>query len=138
MGEIVAVLVAAGPGSPLLAEGTCGARPPLVHRSSRETSRLSDSEWERLALGQWSPRGMQSGDTESALVLWWDGALVPEGWDRLQRAVRREAQPLSGHAWHPRIQRVLSEAETARCIRIVDRVVRLARDAEGRLVEVAS
>lgn len=66
MGEPVAVLVVPAKGDPggLLAAGRCGTWPPA-------SVCLGDEGW-RVGIAR-------------ALPLWWDGALVPEGWDRARR-----------------------------------------------------
>jgi len=93
--------------------------------------------------GEWSPPpSFRGGDCymcrypEEALPLWWDGALVPEGWDRLRRAIPGMADSPSDPAQHG------GPAYIVRMIEVYDaaqhgvaRVVRLAR-VDGRLVEV--
>ena len=79
MGEIKAVLLVPEPGDPhgLLAEGPCGARPPMAthYRRGWRGGKLVPSCAEDHA------------DTFTyALVLAWDGEPVPEGVDRLARA----------------------------------------------------
>jgi hypothetical protein len=121
MGKIVAVLLVPADGDPggLLAAGRCSLATPAC------CSEYGRAGW---MVGLWP--------ASAALPLWWDGALVPEGWDRLQREVHREAQPLTWHMWRPRLARVLVEAETAVCVGLASRVVRLVH-LDGRLVEMA-
>lgn len=117
MSEIVAVL-AVSDGS-LLHEGPCGAKPPVV-------SVDPDVGW-----GNWW------GGHPRALPLWWNGALVPEGWDR---AVRVFEAWVKGEI--PNLPRspALDNCDfmAAALVRadLASRVVRLAR-VDGRLVEVA-
>ena len=58
---------------------------------------------------------------------------MPDGWDRLQRAVRRHAQPISNHLYHPTVRQVLIEAETAVCVGVASRV-ELVDLVDGKLV----
>jgi hypothetical protein len=78
-------------------------------------------------------------DYPEALPLWWDGALVPEGWDRARRAWSHAPghTPLGvGH----RFEVSLDQAEMVGLdlvqLGLASRVVRLAR-VDGRLVEVS-
>lgn len=119
--EIVAVLVVPAEGDPggLLAPGACGSVPP--------------SAWvRRYGRGaRWTP-GLSGHRTPGdALPLWWDGALVPEGWDR----ARRVGISVWNNEPNPDLGTVLVCA-TSLCDRGWGaRVVRLAR-VDGRLVEV--
>lgn len=65
------LLVPTEAGAALRLTGRCGSSPPMAHRSRRD--------------GSWSSRGDWCDTEESALPLRWDGALVPEGWDRARR-----------------------------------------------------
>ena len=86
MSEIHAVLLVPAEGDPhgLLADGPCGARPPVVYRSRGCGVGHSDS---------WQPHDefVRRGECymcdypDEALVLFWDGKLVPEGLDRAAR-----------------------------------------------------
>ena len=152
MSDIVAVLVVAAEGDPggLLAPGRCGAQPPMVHRAVRELYTGTDLTWERLQLGDWSTLGSVGASTESALPLWWDGQLVPEGWDRARRVLwtrGRHIHPAHHYVVHAiEVESLDLETEGAStsaqwlAVELVrqgfgSRVVRLAR-ADGRLVEV--
>ena len=77
--------------------------------------------------------GLISGSDLRALPLWWDGALVPEGWDRLMR--RYSAARDEAGEW-PMLDDVLATASDLVAAGLASRVVRLAR-VEGRLVEVS-
>ncbi len=76
----------------------------------------------------------------NALPLWWDGALVPEGWDRLRRVWLASTghTPLAiGHrSIVTRDQAEMMALDVVR-LGLATRVVRLARDADDRLVEVS-
>lgn len=40
----------------------------------------------------------------AALPLWWDGALVPEGWDRARRSIRPLVEHLDAYIqWRPTV-----------------------------------
>lgn len=131
-----AVLVVPAEGDPggLLAAGPCGSAPPAVYRIPGE---------------DWQPGLAPKPDRPPpkilrfALPLWWDGALVPEGWDRARRvygvscadypdviADRAYDTPLPG------MQRLQALADMLVSHGLVaSRVVRLAL-VDGRLVEV--
>ena len=129
MSDIVAVLVVPAEGDPggLLADGVAGSSPPYV------------------GLGPAYEPGRPGGEPEWALPLWWDGALVPEGYDRARRVVAGtlSAPGLVGgdsavRAWLRDLGESLADAErlaaeVAECG--YGSVVRLAR-VDGRLVEV--
>lgn len=92
MGDLVvrAILLVpqAGALPGLLAEGPCGARPPLVYRELNVEQRYDAATIARLRLGNWSERGQRASDVEAALVLAWRGAVVPDGRDRAARILR--------------------------------------------------
>lgn len=125
----VAVLVVPAKGDPggLLAYGRrmpVGAQGPTTltaHVSATFAARPP-------SVTAWGP---ESALWPSALPLWWDNALVPEGWDRLNRAIDKGAWTT-----HPSVTAVLRMAEEAVSDGLASRVVVLARDASGRLVEV--
>lgn len=139
MGDIVGVLVVPADGDPggLLAEGRCSAYPRFPPACAYW--RASHQTW--CSGGG----GHHSG---AALPLWWDGALVPEGWDRARRVYlswctsngrTHEREPHFGTAqasdpdWWEMVARVGAELVRAG---LASRVVRLTRDEAGRLVEV--
>jgi hypothetical protein len=138
---IVAVLVVPAEGDPggLLARGGCEARPPLVHR---RIALITDPAY--TWLNGWRTQGSIASDVESALPLWWDGALVPEGWDRARRVYAASCADhpdvIADRAYDtpsPGMQRLLALADMLVSHGLVaSRVVRLTRDADGRLVEV--
>lgn len=68
------LLVPTEAGAALLAVGDLGAKPPVVWFHPAEGGKVRWSEW---SVGR--------NCTRAALPLWWDGALVPEGWDRAER-----------------------------------------------------
>lgn len=129
--DVVAVLVVPAPGDPggLLAPGACGARPPLVRR------------WD-TARGPWwgrhyCPEGSVVTD-DYGLPLWWDGCLVPEGWDRLRRRLRaawpgREMWP--AHMPDDPTRDMVAGYAIRIPDQLVSRVVLLTR-VDGRLVEL--
>lgn len=82
MSRVVCVLLVPAAGDPLglLAEGPCGARPPRAALDWRDHGhrRWRDASDPRY---DWPP------GTPLALVLAWDGEVVPEGVDRLYRSV---------------------------------------------------
>lgn len=166
--DIVAVLVVPAVGDPgrLTAQGVCGHRSPIVWRAPTEPhcaacgsparwspapTDQTDSCWvcsidwrhDGIVFRSWSSWSCTLSplvpQVESALPLWWDGALVPEGWDRLRRALPgMEDSPSDptqhgGPAYIERMIEVYDGDGPAR----VGRVVRLAR-VDGRLVEVES
>lgn len=125
MADPHAILLVCVPGSPLLADG-----PAL-----------------KLPVGmQWivSRRGtppVVKTDEWDALPLWWDGALVPEGWDRARRhyagSVDQEADTLSDFdrlllLFAPTADVVLRLARAIVTAGLAERVVCL--DADGREV----
>jgi hypothetical protein len=135
MSDIVAVLVVPAEGDPggLLAAGACGSIPPLVRR------------WD-TARGPWwgrhyCPEGSVVTD-DYGLPLWWDGSLVPEGWDRARRAYVAGAGAVLSH---PAVRQVeLLDPTPDQAVVLADgllyrsfasRVVRLTR-VDGRLVEL--
>jgi hypothetical protein len=123
----VAVLVVPAEGDPggLKTPGSCGSRPPLVYHDPDDgTWRDWGHVWHR-----------------AALPLWWDGALVPEGWDRARRVeetVQRSGEVLEpwpldpmrrgGARYVQLLARALVTAGLASRVVLLDRV-------DGRLVE---
>lgn len=103
MDQVIAVLVIPSEGDPggLLTEGR---KPGAGWRQYEETDPLGwfpDPPWPNIA-AYWSSTppavglGAPSDHVHTwALPLWWDGALVPEGWDRARRVV---AGSMSHHA----------------------------------------
>jgi hypothetical protein len=128
-GEIVAVLVVPAEKDPagLLAEGRCGW-PPAVAWTDHQPD-----GW------HWRVGNTRKGH---ALPLWWDGALVPEGWDRARRAwfnsvaVSHDAEAVY-EMFDPTLELMLPLADSLVGTGLASRVARLTRDAEGRLVEVS-
>ena len=145
--DIVAVLVVPAEDDPggLLRYGALGARPPVAHRfRHRDVGVWEHSVVDGLVLAR--PELWRS--QELALPLWWDGALVPEGWDRLRRvslgvsardwtrAGISLTERLGGEASpRPHWAVMVRLAEGLVPIGIASRIVRLAR-VDGRLVEV--
>lgn len=131
--DIVAVLVVPSDGDPggLLREGPCLARAPFVQRPG--------------PTAHWLPTLTFYASAEKALVLWWDGRFVPEGWLRLQlctmlvnlndpEEVQRRAQ-LPERLWQthwPTQAEALQLVEEGQRVGVVARVVCL--DSEGREV----
>lgn len=131
MSDIVAVLVIPAEGDPggLLARGRLRAMPPSVHARLRES--VDDTE-----VGVWGRPWAPQYKSESALPLWWDGALVPEGWDRAQRAANtHDTLDEDLFRVHPDFDDVDAFAGGLVECGLASRVVRLAR-VDGRLVEV--
>ena len=156
---IPAVLVVPAEGDPggLLRYGALGARPPVAHRfRHRDVGVWEHSVVDGLVLAR--PELLRS--QELALALWWDGALVPEGWDRLLRVVPdmdgspRDPTRHGGAAYVLRMLEAYNVLGDCRCSapytdgagnhvpgcaatrpRAASRIVRLAR-VDGRLVEV--
>lgn len=130
MSDVVAVILVPSKGDPgrLLATGACGAIPPLVRRW--DTGR--GPWWGR----HYCPEGSVATD-DYGLPLWWDGRLVPEGWDRFVRALLpsdgRDDRPVSRFPYLGEVFRATGAAMP----NIVEREIRLALDVGGRLVEVA-
>lgn len=79
-------------------------------------------------------RSSPTGEPRWALPLWWEGSLVPEGWDRLRRVMRAHAldqDPDAGQVrWAAAV--AVKHAPGNACARVVllDRI-------DGRLVERA-
>ena len=86
MSKVHVVLLVPAEGDPhgLLADGPCGARPPLVYRS-RGCGVGHPDTWQSHS--EFVRRGecYMCDFPEEALVLFWDGKLVPEGMDRAAR-----------------------------------------------------
>lgn len=122
------VVPLAGVGHRLIAPGRCGARAPVANRWNLPNCA---TPWES---------GYGDGSGQAALVVWWKGELVPEGWDRL----RRLWVELPGHTplqTGHQLDVTLDQAEiVARDIERFGlvRVARLSRTETGRLVEVSS
>lgn len=137
MSEVVAVLVVTKRGGHLnlLAPGPCGARPPRVV-SGHVCAYESHREWQTDEDG---PRDCyMCRHPLEALPLWWDGALVPEGWDRAARCVSWNDSGC--HVFEIGEARLACVLDGARALvrhGKASRVVLLTRDADGRLVEVS-
>lgn len=114
--EIVAVILVPVEGDPsrVLGGARCHARPPIVYFDTR------DGGWVEFPWRDNEPH---------ALPVWWDGALVPEGWDRWRRVLR--GFRMSARA-EPRLEDVVALANLAPT---AARVVCLGM-VDGRLVEV--
>lgn len=67
----IVLIPSAGDPHGLLREGRCGAKAPTVHS----------------LYGQWTDAYPREGTLPAALALWWRGEIVPEGCDRVQRAL---------------------------------------------------
>jgi hypothetical protein len=80
MNKVHAVLLAPKEGSDLLAEGPCGAKPPMAHFYQEA----------------WKP-GLHPWSIPHALVLAWEGEVVTEGMDRLYRCLG--ANPEARTVW---------------------------------------
>lgn len=81
----VLVVPPEGDGSLLLTPGAGGSLPPVAFGPFQREGAFR-SQWSigwdtQMACekGVWAEGG------ERALLLWWDGKLVPEGWDRMRR-----------------------------------------------------
>lgn len=87
MSEVKAVLLVPAEGDPhgLLKEGPCGARPPKAWRCDERYHRLEadHGRWFSMSESEAHLPALESGG--DALVLFWDGKLVPEGMDRAAR-----------------------------------------------------
>lgn len=70
------VLVSTEAGGALTATGTFGARPPLCYRAGSDEE---NSGWVPCRLS------CRYVGVTLGLLLWWDSALVPEGWDHARR-----------------------------------------------------
>ena len=113
------MLVVPAKGDPggLLARGACSSAPPICSRSWHEDHWVSRwVEWE----------------SDEALPLWWDGALVPEGWDRLVRAQRRASDSGPLYPPEPAMAWINVATTYAVWIGLASRVVLV--DADGREV----
>jgi hypothetical protein len=147
--DIVAVLVVPAEGDPcgLLAYGPCGSKPPKAHPTRRGWEEASPL----LAVPIVGTSEMASAMDGAALPLWWDEALVPEGWDRARRVAYRTQLYTEAHGgergefvdlalhdgrWAPDIVHIVEVAEAMVRAGLASRVVRLAR-VDGRLVEVS-
>ena len=138
MGETVAVLVVPAEGDPggLLSPGRCSAVPPVV-----VSGHVCVYDYHR----EWQPLGDFVGSDcymcrhpVRALPLWWDGALVPEGWDRFVRAactLAGDDRPVSRFPALADMLRAASPSPGTAASLLASRVIRLAR-VDGRLVEV--
>lgn len=132
--QVVAVLVVPAKGDPggLLTGGFFSSWPPTALR----VGTFVGVTWCATVSSQFDP------DYDRALVLWWNGSLVPEGWDRARRVYGR-------HGWDtpeydPKGQMGIADPALAGVDAIADglvrqglasRIVRLVRDESGRLLE---
>lgn len=134
--DIVAVLVVPLPGDPsgllgdVTLDGTVVSRPPRVHRPWMEdygspTGGEHHPEWAPVEYDVSCEEPPYGG-----LPVWWEGALVPDGWDRLRRHMRSHALPRD-----PEPGNVRWAALVAQDLRLIARAVFLAR-VDGRLVEI--
>lgn len=138
--DSIAVLVVPAQGDPggLLTHDQClGGSPPRVV--------LSDGQWvgayddlRHRAHVKWDG-GDFADPAQTALPLWWDNKLVPDGWDRLRRAVRQAHPWPEGRCtpYVPSIGDARDCAEHAVRLGLVSRVVLLNR-VDGRLSECLS
>ncbi len=133
MTEPWAVLVVPAAGDPggLLANGVLGATPPFVWRHvHKDGSTCWDPRCQRAWLAT---------DRQHALPLWWDGALVPEGWARFvysEDALSPYGLPRARRTFRmwPDLDTVLASAFAAERAGLASRVVLLDL-IDGRLVE---
>jgi hypothetical protein len=132
MSDIVAVLVVPAAGDPagLLTTGRCDSVPPEV-----QSGHACGHAYHR----EWKPAGEMTDcymcrHPASALPLWWDGSLVPEGWDRLNRALYRHKMAGRRSAESAEYAGIYGQLLVGKGD--ASRVVLLTRDAAGRLVEV--
>jgi len=140
MTHIVAVLVvpaAEDPGG-LLAAGLCGGRPPWCWLGGRDQPECGlwypaqpAPAWWHADDGVWDP-DMHPG----ALPLWWDGTLVPEGWDRARRVHATGPHPvrhvgLVAGRWSPNISEAFAVAADLVRQGLASRVVRLTLEEVG-------
>jgi len=116
----VAVLVVTDYYGDLLRPGPCGSRPARAYRA---------------ASGAWVDVEPLAGWTACALPLWWDGALVPEGWDRARRVHDRQSNAFQESLNH-HLDNVLGLGRALVALGFATRVVLLDR-IYGRLVERA-
>ncbi len=118
MGSVRGVLVVPADGDPggLLRCGVCATGAPA-------TASLVD--------GVWLP-ALRCDEAGTALPLWWDGTLVPEGWDRLRRVLARlgRASTYLGIESLSDVADVIRAAEYAVAAGLGARVVLV--DADGR------
>lgn len=134
---VVVVPVEGDPGG-LLAPGQCGAMPPCVRYYP-----LRASDGVGLLGPGWVSERRHIASYGSALPLWWDGALVPEGWDRVRRALfayeyRVEPEPLPRNGWwrlDPTLDFILVAANDLLATGRAARVVLLDRTSDGSVVE---
>jgi hypothetical protein len=136
--QVVAVLVIPAGGDPggLLAAGRCGGTPACVYECCPPRGPAEPLTW---TVGWWNVAGTHS---VNALPLWWDGALVPEGWDRARRVFyahgpAHDVESIKrGPGTNPPLSFVEEVAPWFVECGLASRVVRLAR-VDGRLVEVS-
>jgi len=117
----VAVLMVADYYGDLLRPGPCRSRAACVYRA---------------ASGAWVDVEPLAGWTACALPLWWDGALVPEGWDRARRVARAAGVTTFWPDEEPSLRSVVRQGELLIEGNLASRVVLLDR-VDGRLVERA-
>lgn len=135
MSDIVAVLVVPAAGDP---GGLLAVRDPWY---TFPPPTVTWSEVRGWRIGRDVTNPMRVVMPHWALPLWWDGALVPEGWDRARRII--DSAPLPGaamdfvHDFHPDVVMTEAIADWLVQASLAARVVRLAR-VDGRLVEVES
>jgi hypothetical protein len=142
MSEIVAVCVVPADGDPggLLAAGRCGSGEPnpTVPVLAPACCWLTAGPYPVWRAGNPAPWAW----VVRALPLWWDGALVPEGWDRARRVFyahgpAHDVESIKrGPGTNPPLSFVEEVAPWFVECGLASRVVRLAR-VDGRLVEVS-
>jgi hypothetical protein len=137
--DVVAALVVADADSPLLAPGRCGSTPAIAF-SGWLCAHSGHQQWRVEDLGPLADCYMCRNGLLQALPLWWDGALVPEGWARavtVQWLHARSEVILAGIGlvMEPTPFQVEQVGLRLVSLRLASRIVLLARD-NGRLVEV--
>lgn len=145
--DIAAVLIIPAPGDPLglLAEGSCGARPPVVVQVDVADGWVADPDaplgyvltvtgeqrWE-----EWDGEPWQQLGGPRALVLAWDGEPVPEGlfvlWRALWGVMSKNGQAPPPLTAEPGMHHVLEFGRLADALRCVG--TRVLLDSEGREV----
>lgn len=122
-----AIVIVCHPLGIMLADGPCGAKPPLVCR---------DAE------GVWvAGHDAKAGAVMVCLPIQWKGGLVSEGWDRARRIVGRiRFDPFTGKDWWaglPNTDVMLRLADVAVDCGFASRVI-VFDLVDGRLTERAS